>query len=180
MALRRDVLVRGVLVVAVTASLGLFAAGGDAPAPTAPAPSTPSPAPAAAAPRPQAKADALRHDLLRREAHQRPEGDAFAAHSWQPPPPPPPPLKKQVVAPEPAPEPPPPAAPPLPFTFLGAFETAGAKQVFYLVEGDKVHAVTEGEIVNEIYQVETVTPEEMVLMYLPLKLRQTLALGGNK
>jgi hypothetical protein len=172
MALRRDVLVRGVLVVAVTASLGLFAAGGDAPAPAAPAPAAP-------APRPQAKADALRHDLLRREAHQRPEGDAFAAHSWQPPPPPPP-VKKPVAAPEPAPEPPPPAAPPLPFTFLGAFETAGAKQVFYLVEGDKVHAVTEGEIVNEIYQVETVTPEEMVLMYLPLKLRQTLALGGNK
>jgi hypothetical protein len=52
--------------------------------------------------------------------------------------------------------------------------------VFYLVEGDKVHVVTEGEIVNEIYQVETVSPEEMVLMYLPLKIRQTLALGGNK
>jgi hypothetical protein len=180
MPLRRDVLVRGVLVVAVTASLGLFAAGGDAPTPPAPAPALPGPAPAAApAPRPQAKADALRHDLLRREAHQRPEGDAFAAHSWQPPPPPPPPVKKPVAAPEPAPEPPP-AAPPLPFTFLGAFETEGAKQVFYLVEGDKLHAVTEGEIVNEIYQVETVTPEEMVLMYLPLKIRQTLALGGNK
>jgi hypothetical protein len=174
MALRRDVLVRGVLVAAVTASLGLFAAGGDAPAPAAPAPA------AAPAPRPQAKADALRLDLLRREAQQRPEGDAFAAHSWQPPPPPPPPVKKQIVAPEPAPEPPPPAAPPLPFTFVGAFETEGAKQVFYLAEGDKVHVVTEGEIVNEIYQVETVSPEEMVLMYLPLKIRQTLALGGNK
>ena len=68
----------------------------------------------------------------------------------------------------------------VPFTFLGAFETQGAKQVFYLVEGDKVHAVTEGEIVNEIYQVEAVTAEEMVLVYLPLKIRQTLALGGNK
>ena len=139
MALRCDVLVRGVLVVAVTASLGLFAAGGERRPPRAPAPA------AAPAPRPQAKADALRHDLLRREAQQRPEGDAFAAHSWQPPPPPPPPVKKQVVAPEPAPEPPPPAAPPLPFTFLGAFETEGAKQVFYLVEGDKVHAVTEAK-----------------------------------
>src|SRR5262245_41630275 len=174
MALRRDVLVRGALIAAVTASLGLFAAGGDAPAPTAPV--TASPAPASPAPRPQAKADVLRVDLLRREAQQRPEGDAFAAHSWQPPPP----MKKQVVAPEPAPEPPPPAAPPLPFTFLGAFETEGAKQVFYLVEGDKVHAVTEGEIVNETYQIETVTPEEMVLVYLPLKIKQTLALGGNK
>jgi len=177
MALRRDMLVRGALVAAVTASLGLFAAGGDrteAPVAAAPAPAAP------AAPRPAAKGETLRSDLLRRDAQQRPGGDAFAAHSWQPPPPPPKPVRPQVAAPEPPPEPPPPAAPPLPFTFLGAFETAGAKQVFYLVEGDKVHAVSEGEIVNETYHVETVTPEEMVLVYLPLKIRQTLALGAGK
>lgn len=177
MALRRDVLVRAVLVAAVSASLGLFAAGGDNPsAPVA----VPVAVPAPAAQRPATKGGSLRIDLLRRDTQQPPERDAFAAHSWQPPPPPPPPVKKQVVVPEPAPEPPPPAAPPLPFTYLGAFETAGAKQVFYLVEGDKVHAVTEGETVNDIYQIETVTPEEMVLVYLPLKIKQTLALGGGK
>lgn|SRR5262245_23860056 len=178
MALRRDVLVRGALVVAVSASLGLFAAGGDNPQPPEAVPAAVPPAPAAQ--RPAAKGESLRMDLLRREAQQRPERDAFAAHSWQPPPPPPPPVRPKVVAPEPPPEPPPPTAPPLPFTYLGAFETAGAKQVFYLVEGDKVHAVTEGEIVNQTYQIETVTPEEMVLVYLPLKIKQSLAIGGGK
>jgi hypothetical protein len=174
MRIRRAVLIRVVLVATVSASLGLFAAGGDnAQAPVA------VPAAAPAAQRPVMKGASLRMDLLRRDAQQRPEQDAFAAHSWQPPPPPPPPVKKQVVAPEPPPEPPP-TAPPLPFTYLGAFETAGAKQVFYLVEGDKVHAVTQGEVLNEIYQIETVTAEEMVLVYLPLKLKQTLALGGGK
>jgi hypothetical protein len=178
MAIRRDVLVRCTLVVAVSASLGLFAAGGDNSQPPLAVPVAAPSAPAAQ--RPATKGESLRMDLLHRDAQQRPQQDAFAAHSWQPPPPPPPPVKRQAVAPEPAPEPPPPTAPPLPFTFLGAFETAGAKQVFYLVEGDKVHAVTEGEIVNETYQIETVTAEEMVIMYLPLKIRQTLALGGNK
>jgi hypothetical protein len=178
MAMRRAVLVRSTLVIAVSASLGLFAAGGDNPQPPAALTAAAPAAPAAA--RPATKGESLRMDLLRRDVQQPPQRDAFAAHSWQPPPPPPPPVKKQAVAPEPAPEPPPPAAPPLPFTYLGAFETTGAKQVFYLVEGDKVHAVTEGEIVNETYQIETVTAEEMVLMYLPLKIRQTLALGGGK
>ena len=123
----------------------------------------------------------MRIDLLRREAQPRPESDAFAAHSWQPPPAPPP--RPKLIAPEPEladPPPAPPVAPPLPFTFLGAFEATGGKRVLYLVEGDKVHAVSEGEMVNELYQVEAVGPDEMILLYLPLKQRQTLGLGAGK
>jgi hypothetical protein len=167
MATRREMLLRGALIAAVTASLGLFAAGGER-----------LEAPVAAQ-RPAAKMENVRIDLLRRDAQARPEGDAFAAHSWQPPPPPP---RPKLIAPEPEladPPPPPPAAPPLPFTFLGAFE-AGGKRVLYIVEGDKVHAVSEGEIVNELYQVEAVGADEMVFVYLPLKLKQTLSLGNPK
>lgn len=175
MATRREMLLRGGLIAAVTASLGLFAAGGERPeAPVAA--QTPPPAQ-----RPVTKSESVRIDLLRRDAQPRPEGDAFAAHSWQPPPPPPP--RPKLIAPEPEladPAPPPPVAPPLPFTFLGAFEATGGKRVLYLVEGDKVHAVSEGEMVNELYQVEAIGADEMVLMYLPLKQRQTLAFGAGK
>src|SRR4029077_18649532 len=173
MATRREMLLRGGLIAAVTASLGLFAAGGERPEAPVAAPVAP---PAQRAP---AKAESVRIELLRRDTQKRPEGDAFAAHSWQPPPPPPP--RPKLIAPEPAladPPPPPPAAPPLPFTFLGAFEATGGKRVLYIVEGDKVHAVSEGEIVNELYQVEAVGADEMVFTYLPLKLKQTLSLGN--
>jgi len=179
MTTRREMLLRSGLIAAVTASLGLFAAGGDPPA----APVTAQPVAAQSAPpaqRPAAKSESVRIDLLRRDAQARPAGDAFAAHSWQPPPPPPP--RPKLIAPEPEladPPPPPPVAPPLPFTFLGAFE-AGGKRVLYIVEGDKVHAVSEGEIVNELYQVEAVGADEMVFTYLPLKLKQTLSLGNPK
>jgi hypothetical protein len=179
MATRREMLLRGALIAAVTASLGLFAAGGErleAPAGAQPVAAQNAPP----AQRPAAKSESVRIDLLRRDAQARPEGDAFAAHSWQPPPPPP---RPKLIAPEPEladPPPPPPAAPPLPFTFLGAFEATGGKRVLYLVEGDKVHAVSEGEIVNELYQVEAVGADEMVFMYLPLKLKQTLSLGNPK
>ena len=180
MATRREMLLRGGLIAAVSASLGLFAAGGERlEAPVAAQPVAAQSAPPAQ--RPAAKSESVRIDLLRRDAQARPEGDAFAAHSWQPPPPPPP--RPKVIAPEPEladPPPAPPAAPPLPFTFLGAFEATGGKRVLYIVEGDKVHAVSEGEIVNELYQVEAVGADEMVFMYLPLKLKQTLSLGNPK
>jgi hypothetical protein len=186
MAGRREMLVRGALVAAVTASVGLFAASADAPeaplaAPVA-APVTARVAAPVAAPaqRAPAKSETLRIDLLRRNAQQSAGRDVFAAHSWQPPPAPPRAVKPQAVVPEPPPEPAPPAAPPLPFTFLGAFESAGGKQVFYLVEGDKVHAVSEGEVVNGLYRIESVGTEEMVLVYLPLDIRQALALGTGK
>ncbi|MFL6571430.1 MAG: hypothetical protein ACJ8G4_06740 [Burkholderiales bacterium] len=174
MATRREMLLRGGLIAAVTASLGLFAAGGDPPAALVAGPAAPP------AQRPAAKSESVRIELLRRDVQTRPEGDAFAAHSWQPPPPPPP--RPKLIAPEPdlGDPPPAPAAPPLPFTFLGAFEATGGKRVLYIVEGDKVHAVSEGESVNELYQVEAVGADEMVFMYLPLKLKQTLSLGNAK
>ncbi len=169
MAGMRDMLVRGGWVAAVTASVGLLAAG-DEPS------DAPLPVPAAVE-RAQAKSETLRIDLLRRGAQERAALDVFAAHSWQPPPPPP---IQPKIEPSPPPPPPPPAAPPLPFTFLGTFETAGGQPVFYLVEGDRVHAVSKGEIVNDLYRIEAVEADAMVLLYLPLKIRQTLAFGGGK
>lgn len=170
MASARDMLVRAGWVAAVTASLGLLAASGE---PDDAALLAPAPGPAERAP---AKSETLRIDLLHRAAQERAALDVFAAHSWQPPPPPPPP-PPEIVQPPP---PPPPAAPPLPFTFLGTFETADGQPVFYLAEGDRVHAVSKGEVVNDRYRIEAVEADAMVLLYLPLKIRQTLAFGSAK
>jgi hypothetical protein len=174
MANRRDMLVRAALVAAVTASVGLFAASGEAPELPA-AVAVPAPV---SVQRPPAKSETLRIDLLQRRAQERAARDVFAAHSWQPPPPPP--AQPKLEPPPPPPPPDPPAAPPLPFTFLGAFESAGGKQVFYLVEGDRVHAVSAGETLSELYSIEAVDADGMVLVYLPLKIRQTLAFEGKK
>ncbi len=172
----RRLLVRAALAVTVTASLGLFAAGGEPP-PAAPQAPQAAKAPAAA-PVAQPSREPLRIDLLARGAQERLAHNAFVPRSWEPPPPPPAPAAPVRSAPPPP--PPPPAAPPLPFTFMGTFDSEGGKTAYYLVEGDKLHAVAEGEVVNGVYRVGALRGEELELVYLPLAVSQTLALGGGK
>ncbi|MGB2815877.1 MAG: hypothetical protein WBC37_01505, partial [Burkholderiaceae bacterium] len=83
-----------------------------------------------------------------------------------PPPPPPPP-------------PPKPVAPALPFLSMGKLESQGEPTVFYLQEGDRVHAVLVGDTINGTYKVEAVQKSVMELTYLPLGIKQTLSVGGE-
>jgi hypothetical protein len=87
----------------------------------------------------------------------------FESRSWQPPPPkagpPPPPAA--------------PTAPPLPFTFAGKLIQDGRVSVL-LSRGDSVIPVQQGETVDGIYKVESITDAEVTLVYLPLGQRQTL------
>jgi hypothetical protein len=200
---RRSVLrsraARAALVAATTASLSLLATSGEPlPGPVARAPTSselnerPSVPPAAEggdarrpsqAPVEEAQArrasaphaespGALRVDLLQRGVQEAAARDVFTAHSWYRAPPPAPPQ-----APEP---PPPPTVPPVPFTFVGTFEAADGKPVIYLAEGEKLHAVSEGDILNEVWRVEAGGVDQIVLQYLPLSVRQPLALGSAK
>jgi hypothetical protein len=191
MAIRRQTLLRSraaraALVAATTASLSLLATSGEPlPGPVARAPTgselneRPSLPPAAegigarrtTAP-PAESPGALRVDLLQRGVQEAAARDVFTAHSWYRAPPPAPPQ-----APEP---PPPPTAPPVPFTFVGTFEAADGKPVIYLAEGEKLHAVSEGDILNEVWRVEAGGVDQIVLQYLPLSVRQPLALGSAK
>jgi hypothetical protein len=148
---RKTIAVAAVLV--LCASVGLLAAIGDEPAPA-----------------PTVQSETLRLDLLNRSGHSGPERDAFMTR--RPPRPAAPP-----VAPAPVEPPPPPAAPPLPFTFMGQFESPGEKTVYYLVEGDKLYAVTEGETINGTHRVESIQGNHMDIVYLPLSITQSLALG---
>lgn len=165
----RTLLITGAVVLVSSASLGLLAAGGSAPEPVEGMSSRNA---ALQGERlPAAPAEELRVDLLNRAAHAGPQRDAFAGRAWQPAPPPAPPARAEP------PPPPPPTAPALPFTFMGKFEIPGDKTVYYLVEGDKLHTVTEGETINGTYRIEAVKENSMDILYLPLATTQTLALG---
>ena len=60
---------------------------------------------------------------------------------------------------------------------MGRFDNPGDKTVYYLVEGDKLHTVSEGETINGIYRIEAVKEISMDILYLPLAITQSLALG---
>ena len=95
----------------------------------------------------------------------------FAPHSWYVAPPPPPPA--------PPPPPPEPAAPPFPFTFVGSFAPGGDQPVFFLAHGDRVIDAHVGDRLDGVYQFESAAGGQLVFVYLPLNLRQTLAAGAS-
>lgn len=115
--------------------------------------------------------------LLPSRARDIPEskGDAFTAKSWLPPPPP--------VRVAPVPPPPPPAAPvapPLPFTFVGLMEQGTTKPQAFLSKGDVLLVVAAGDLLdNNTYRVDTLTPQKIVITYLPLNTPQTLNILGT-
>ena len=102
-------------------------------------------------------------------------GDPFAATSFAPPPPPPPP-PAPVVPPSP---PPPPKAPPLPFAFVGLVEKGVGKPQAFLARGDALFIVAAGDVIEEKYRVESLSPASVVLTYLPLTERQVLNASGS-
>lgn len=90
--------------------------------------------------------------------------DLFAQHSWYVPPPPPPAPK--------------PVAPPLPFQYFGHMATANESKAFLNYQG-RVIAVKAGEVINGTYAVQSVSRNEVVFVYLPLKETQSLSTGGG-
>jgi len=122
------------------------------------------------APKAQAPSDprALPLEKLKRTAMEVGEVNPFQAKSWYVPPPPPPPAP-----------PPKPTAPPMPFQYMGKLEKAGSEFVVYLAKGNLSFAVTVGEKFDNDYRLEAVENGALVIMYLPLSLKQTLPMGTN-
>jgi hypothetical protein len=92
----------------------------------------------------------------------------FESQTWQPPPPPPPPQVK--VKPEP---PPPPTAPPLPYTYAGRLVHDGQLSLL-IAKGDEVIAIREGQTLDGVYRVESITDKQITMVYLPLDQKQTI------
>lgn len=102
--------------------------------------------------------------------------DLFAPRDWTPAPVP--------VEPAPAPSMPPvvvappvATAPTLPFAYMGKLRRADAVQVF-LVRGDSLFSVGEGDLIDNDYRVEKIGERSMVFRYLPLDVTQQLAVGS--
>lgn len=95
--------------------------------------------------------------------------DLFHALNWAPPPPPPPPPAK----------PPPPMAPPLPYVYLGKKLEDGHWEV-YLGRSEEVLIVREGMALDGTYQVKSINPPTLTLVYLPLKQSQSISIGGSQ
>lgn len=113
--------------------------------------------------------------LSRRVSDGKAAPALFHAQSWYVAPPPPPPAP--YVAPPP---PPPPSAPPLPFGVMGSYARPGDATVYFLTRGDRVFDVRVGDTIDHTYSVDGAANGQLLLTYLPLKIQQTLAIGGSK
>lgn len=127
----------------------------------------------AARPVEQAPVPGLDLSRLRRDSIPV-RGDAFGPRNWDPPPPKV--VRAARVETVVAPPPPPPQAPPLPFTYLGRLDEGNRTTVF-LAGPSKDHAVTTGAVIDGVYRVDEITPQRVVVTYLPLGQQQSLSIG---
>lgn len=68
-----------------------------------------------------------------------------------------------------------PSAPPLPFRFAGRLLHDGKLQVF-LSSGDSPIPVTEGEVLDGVYRIESIADDRITLVYLPLNQKESIPL----
>jgi hypothetical protein len=106
--------------------------------------------------------------LPSRQAIGQARGEPFGARSWTPAAP----ARSKVVE-----APPKPVAPPLPYRIAGQVSHDGVMQVV-LARDDRVFTVREGESLDNLYRIESITPDAVTFVYLPLDERQQLAVGG--
>lgn len=97
------------------------------------------------------------------------DGGAFHTQNWNPPPPEQPP----------PPPPPKPTAPSIPFAFIGKTLGEGKWDV-HLAQGDRIHTVHAGDVIDGVWRVDTVAPPMMTITYLPLNQVQTMNIGASQ
>jgi hypothetical protein len=139
----------------------------------------PRPAPASSATVTPSAANTAESELAvtpddRSRAIPKSDSELFTPSSWVPPPPPPAPVPPPAAPAALPPPPPAPVAPPLPFVFVGMLERGSTKPAAFLAKGDALFVVSVGDTVEGSYRIDSMTPEGVVLTYLPLNTRQTL------
>jgi hypothetical protein len=108
-------------------------------------------------------------DLGKRVPADHKAVDIFKGKSWYVAPPKPKPL--------PPPPPPPPTAPPVPYAYMGSYQGKDGRLVIFLTRGDKVYSVSSGDVLEGTYRVGAIESGQLVLIYLPLNIRQTINIG---
>ncbi len=120
---------------------------------------SPAAAQRAAAPQPFAA-------LPAREPMAAPQGELFGPRSWTPP--------AQARARKPALKP---SAPPMPYRVAGQVTREGGTRVV-LAKADRIYEVREGDTLEDGYRVESIKPDAVTLVYLPLAHRERLLVTG--
>ena len=145
------------------------------PLPTSKALNTsPTEAKTVAEPLPDALPNALLELIPREELIELPEGDSptsrdlFADRNWTP-----------ALPPAREAEPAAPTAPPLPFTYLGKQLEDKQWRVF-LGMADQTFVVGEGSTINDLYRIDSISPPNLSLTYLPLGQSQSLSIGETR
>lgn len=90
--------------------------------------------------------------------------DLFQPRSWRPQPA----TGTNTVIDEVAPEP-----PPIPFRHIGRWREAGVERAV-LERGEKTLNVYLGDVIDGLYRVDAITPNEVVITYLPMQRQQRL------
>ncbi|KQN49793.1 hypothetical protein ASE98_24590 [Pseudomonas sp. Leaf48] len=105
-----------------------------------------------------------------------PAGDLFVTRSWKAAPA----LATVIEQPvDVTPEVQVPTAPPVPFEFVGRLADRSDLQVF-LQSGEKIYVVRKGDVIDETWRIERISDAELSLVYLPLRLSQTLSVGSTQ
>lgn len=180
----RSVLLVGALVAtggAVYWANQLPGSDADVAAPAAPRVGTPASRGAPAAQASKSTGNALDLARLNRPPIDSPAASLFESRSFAPEPPKPTAaeLRRQRELAAKAPPPPPPPPPPLPFTYMGQL-AEGKDVLVFLTEGDRNLSVKKGEVIDDKYRVEDISQSELVLVYLPQNVKQTLPIGVAK
>jgi len=166
---RKRRLIFWLVIVGLTAVAASFV-----PAPTPPAQEAAITPPASA---PEGAAPGGLAALPERENIGKARSDAFAARSWAPPAPPPaaPRAAPRAAAPV---KPARPAPPPMPYRVAGQVAQGEGAQVV-LATGDTILTVREGELLEGGYRVESIGPDSVTLLYVPLGVREKLPLDST-
>lgn len=114
---------------------------------------------------------------LQRPRSAAPTGEMFGPRDFRPAPP----VAKRslvgqpVAIAQPAP-PPPPMAPPLPFAYIGKLGEEGNTTVF-LSMGERNLVVKPGDVIDNVYRLDQVNDNAVMLTHLPTGMQQSLAIG---
>jgi hypothetical protein len=66
----------------------------------------------------------------------------------------------------------------MPFTYIGKM-VDGKKVVIFLLKNDVQYVAQINDVLDGMYRVDDISDDEVVLTYIPMNARQTLALARN-
>lgn len=111
--------------------------------------------------------------LKSRSEKEGPGGNAFKPKSWQVVAPP---VVKKAEEPAPPP-PPPPSAPKLPYVYIGSIRDQDGNKTIFLAKDEQVYPVREGDMLDGVYKIGSVNDGQLIIIYLPLNIEQSLSVG---